>query len=47
MKRQFLLDVLLIVAVPLVDPLGAAPARAKENGNFTGLVDIGKIVRPS
>jgi hypothetical protein len=39
MKRLFRLDVLLIVAVLLVDSL--AVAVGAEIGNFTGLVDIG------
>ena len=32
---------LLIVIVPLIDPLGVAVAQAAENGNFAGSVDIG------
>src|SRR5438552_2945008 len=41
MKRSFRLDMLLIVIVPLIDPLGVAVAHAAENGNFAGSVDIG------
>jgi pimeloyl-ACP methyl ester carboxylesterase len=41
MKRPFQLDALLIVVVYLIEALGMAVARAAENGNFAGLVDIG------
>ena len=41
MKRSFRLDVVLILIVTLVQSLGVVVARAAENGNFAGLVDIG------
>ena len=41
MKRSFRLDVVLILIVTLVQSPGMVVARAAENGNFAGLVDIG------
>ena len=41
MKQPLQLNGLLIVILPLVHSLGVAVTYAAENGNFTGLVDIG------